>query len=181
MTLQTTLSYASADDPLLKRVVIEVLEKLTGRPEIERMYDEIKAMNLEPIEVWGKALEMLGVGVAFDQTVLEKIPAEGPVVFIANHPFGVLDGLVLGYLVAQVRQKFVFLVNEVLCRETLLNDFYLPIDFRETRAATELNIKSRRETMDRLKEGQALAIFPAAKPKNKKAKLTPAPIAMPRK
>ena len=62
---------------------------------------------------------------------------------VANHPYGVLDGLVISWLVEQVRRDFVVLTNAVLMRAPEVQDFILPIDFSEDPAALETNLKTR--------------------------------------
>lgn len=155
------LSYSNPKDPLLKKVVIAAIELTTGRRKLERLYNEVRNLQLPPSEMWGTALQKLDIGMDFDAAQLTKVPKEGPVVFIANHPFGVVDGLILGHLVSRVRERFAILVNEVICKEDQLEDFLLPIDFQETKEAMQTNLRSRQETMARLKRGEALAIFPA--------------------
>lgn len=155
------LSYSSVDDPLVKRLLIGTIEHATGRKRLERVYSEIKAHKPSSSELWDLMLEKLELYPSYDQAQLEMIPKEGPIIFVANHPFGVVDGVVLGYLASRVRSKFCVLVNEVLCREELLQPYFLPIDFRDTRAAKETNINTRNETLHRLQAGEALAIFPA--------------------
>ena len=89
------------------------------------------------------------------------IPREGPIIFIANHPFGVVDGLALGEIISKVRDKFAILVNAVLCRNPQLDPFLLPIDFREIPEAMKTNINTRQEAINRLLNGEAIAIFPS--------------------
>lgn len=155
------LSYSSIDDPLVKRLLISTIEHATGRKRLERVYSEIKAENPSSTQLWDLMLDKLELYPNYDAAQLDKIPREGPIIFVANHPFGVVDGVILGYLASRIRSKFCVLVNEVLCREELLQPFFLPIDFRETRAAQQTNINTRNETLERLKQGEALAIFPA--------------------
>ncbi|MEL6674197.1 MAG: lysophospholipid acyltransferase family protein [Bacteroidota bacterium] len=156
------ITYVDEMDPWWRRWIIFLLEVVTGQPRIQRLYNQIQSMDIVPVEVWGKALELLEVNVDYDQTQLEKIPDDGPLVFIANHPFGVLDGLILGYLTGLVRQEYVFLVNEVLVRQDpRLKQFLLPITFQETKAAMRINIQTRQEAVKRLLSGEALVIFPA--------------------
>lgn len=155
------LSYTFADDPFFRRLLISSLEYATGRRLLEKRYNKIRAMVLLPGMIWETVLNSLNIQVQYDAFQLKKIPKDGPLVFIANHPFGVVDGLILGHLVSRVRREFTVLVNEVLCREALFEDHFLPIDFRETKTALLTNIQTRRMALDRLRNGQALAIFPA--------------------
>lgn len=157
-----TLSYASAEDPWLRRNLILFLEFLTGRPKIEKLYKELREVDLVPNEVWDAALEKLKVSAVYDKQQLDKIPQEGPLVFVSNHPFGVLDGLLLGQLVSVVRKDFSVLVHDALTKQDeRLDKFLLPVDFKETKEALKTNIETRKRAIETLQAGNAIAIFPA--------------------
>jgi len=158
---KSRLSYAKENDPILRRFIIKGIEGLTGGPRIERLYTEMKRMDLTPQSIWKIALEKLKVFPHFSQEQLDKIPKDGPVLLVANHPFGVVDGLLLGLLASKVRPQFGILVNEVLCTEEMFKPYFLPIDFRETKEALQTIINTRKETLERLGRGEAIAIFPS--------------------
>jgi putative hemolysin len=158
---KSRLSYAKEGDPKIKRIVIKAIERFTGRPRIEKLYTEMKTMDLTPQSIWQIALEKLKVFPHFSQEQLDKIPKDGPVLFVANHPFGVIDGLLLGLLASKIRPQFGILVNEVLCTEEMFKPYFLPIDFRETKEALQTIINTRKETLERLDRGEAIAIFPS--------------------
>lgn len=157
----TSFTYADVNDPWWKKRLIEAVEFSTGRAKIERLYNEIRDLEVLPKTLWSLGLQQLQVKMLYDVEQLQKIPRTGPLVFIANHPYGIVDGLMLAALVAEVRDEFVFLVNEVLTRDERLSPFLLPIDFRETKEALRTNLESRDKAIQRLKAGEALAIFPS--------------------
>ena len=156
------LTYASPDDPLFKKLVIQFIEVLTGRPKIQKLYNEMQAMDFEGHEAWSIALRQLKISQDVDLGALEKLPKEGTIILIANHPFGVVDGLIMADLASKVRRKFSILVNHVLCgHEARINDFLLPISFDETREAQLINIETKKLANERLKKGEAIVVFPS--------------------
>lgn len=155
------LTYASPHDPLLKRLLIMGLEYSSGRLKIERLYRDIQAAELTPREIWSYALRLMEIGIDCDPEMLASVPKEGPLLIIANHPFGVVDGLIMGEIMARVRDDFYVLVNEILIRQDKrLAKHMLPIDFRETKEALQINIQTRKTSLEHLKAGGSLAIFP---------------------
>lgn len=155
------LTYSNPDDPILKRLVINTIEFATGRRKLEKIYNKVRNAPLPPTALWGEALAQLDIEMCYDANQLNKIPKDVPLVFVANHPFGVVDGLMLGHLISTVRSRYALLVNEVLCREPLLDPYLLPIDFNETKAALQTNLRTRTIALERLAAGEALGIFPA--------------------
>ena len=156
---EVRLTYSSPDDPWHKRMLIESVELLSGRPTLEREYQEIIANP--PENIWKAMVARLKLNLVYDQKQLAKVPQAGPVIYIANHPYGVVDGIVMGYLVSLVRKEFKFLVNEVLCKEELLNRYFLPVDFNETREAQRTNIETRKFALDCIESGKPVVIFPS--------------------
>jgi putative hemolysin len=89
------------------------------------------------------------------------VPKTGPVVFVANHPYGVLDGIVMSWLVSKVRADFLVLTHVVLTRAPEAAPFILPIDFSGAEGAEQTNLASRAAARAHLAKGGALVVFPA--------------------
>ncbi len=157
----TELSYASQHDNRLVRLLIRGVEFLSGSRRLQRVYDQLLAEQLSTSEIWGRGLEKLNISVDYDPQILEMVPAKGPVVFVANHPFGVVDGVILCHLISRVRDDFFLLVNESVLPQPSVAKHLLPIDFRPVKDALASNLQTKRLTTARLRDGQALAIFPS--------------------
>jgi putative hemolysin len=99
----------------------------------------------------------LSVGAA-DQA---RIPASGPVVVVANHPYGVLDGAVLAVLLTRVRPDVKVLTNFLLGDIPGLQKHCIFVDPFQTDRSVESNRRALREALAWLQQGGMLAIFPA--------------------
>jgi putative hemolysin len=154
-------SYADPSDPPVKRGLIRLVERATGQPELKRLYVHNQLYPRAHESFWQAAVRSLALDVRYDAAALARIPNTGPVVFVANHPYGVLDGIVISWLVEKVRPDFVVLTHAVLRRAPEVHEFVLPIDFSGTEEAQEINLKSRAAARAQLAEGGAVIVCPA--------------------
>ncbi len=155
-----TFSYASPDDPRLKRMLIRLIETFTGQPRLKRMYLDNRANPIQGETFFAAAIRYLRLHVDFDMARLHEIPKDGPLVIVANHPFGVIDGLVISHLASMVRGEFKVLTNAVLTQAPEIEDYLLPVNFDETREALATNIATRKISRDLLNAGGTIVIFP---------------------
>ena len=111
--------------------------------------------------IYDDGLAVLGVNYRVNESDLNRIPKEGPVFILANHPFGGIDGLVLGSLIDQVRPDSKLLVNYMLGKIDNMGgrSFYVnPFGGNEAKLA---NFKGIKDSMRWLKEGNVLGTFPS--------------------
>ena len=154
-------SYAEPNTPPVKRHVIRLIEKATGQPYLKKLYLENQRRSAGGSSFFEDAVRILALDVKYDTEALAGIPASGPAVIVANHPYGVLDGIVISWLISQVRQDFLVLTNAVLLRAPEIRDYVLAVDFAETPEAMETNIRSRARARAHLDAGGVIIVFPA--------------------
>ncbi len=92
---------------------------------------------------------------------LERIPIKGPLVAVANHPFGVLDGAALAVLLSRVRPDVKILTNSLLEGIPELHEHCIFVDPFHAPASADKNVRPLKQAMEWLRQGGALAVFPA--------------------
>lgn len=157
-----SFTYSTPHQPLLQRAVIRTIEKLTGQIKIWNLYREYTQEDPALHEnFWDAAVKKLHINVNYSKEKLAQIPKTGALVVVANHPYGVLDGLVITQLMKRVRPDFKVLTNSVLCKAPEAADDLLAIDFSETPEALAINLDTRKKAREILKNGGCIVVFPA--------------------
>lgn len=159
-TKPVRFSYSTADQPKLQRAMIQTIEMLGGRRRLRKLYQEHHRRVAAGDDFFESAVSLLRLDIEYETSELSRVPAEGPVLFIANHPYGVLDGITLTWLATRVRPDTKVLANDVLCQIPEARRNLLPVAFAPTRAARETNIHSRAAAQEWLAAGHAVGIFP---------------------
>lgn len=96
-----------------------------------------------------------------DQKSLKNIPPKGPFIIIANHPFGVLDGLILMDLMAKIRPDIKFIAQKELKYIPDIRDRLILIDTKKTPEARKMNIRAVLYSLHWLQKGNGIVLFPS--------------------
>ena len=156
-----TISYAQSTDPWLKRKIVNFVELATGREKITNIYEKLKNEPFQIPKFFSKGIQLSQLCLKYNQEMESNIPKEGPLVFVANHPFGIIDGLILCEIAARIRGDFRILLNNRLMKDEELNKLFLPVDFDGTPEATKKNVKTKKDAQQILENGGTVIIFPS--------------------
>lgn len=156
------LSYANETDPLFKRLVIRTVENLSGRNKYVKVY---KTWRTEVVgksdRVFSRMLELIDIGLSVKGNWPPANLPDGPIVMVANHPYGIADGIAVLALAEQLGRPFKVLINDQLLKVPEMRPYSLPISFEETKEALAINMATRNEALRLLKQGVTIVIFPA--------------------
>ena len=157
-------SFSVPMDPLRRRLfslVQKPLERGLRLHQLNRIYLQIISKKECTKHFADSALERLNITYDAGGSGLASIPVTGPVVVVANHPFGGVDGLILASLLRALRPDVKIMANYLLSKIPELGDVLLSVDPFESRESFVRNITPLRKGIDWLKKGHLLAIFPA--------------------
>lgn len=154
------ITYAGSVQTRGGRALVKLVENATGRLGLIRRAEGYDRDVAQGADFWAVLLRRYGLSLEVVRGSLANIPAEGPLVLVSNHPYGILDGLMMGHILRQARGDFRILANQVFKRADDLDRVILPVDFAGTPAAREVNLATRRAALDYLQGGGAIGIFP---------------------
>ena len=158
------LSYANTFTNPVQRNAIKTLELLTGKLLLLRKVRQFEKMGI-PVgqPFWKQALDILGINLLTKQSEITKIPKKGSLVITANHPHGLVDGMVLAELIGQVRTDYKILTRSLLTGVKQIDQFMIPVPFDHEENALKKSLDMRKNAMDHLEKGGVIVIFPSGK------------------
>jgi len=159
-----TLTYANSFDDAWTSTAIRAIEWMTGKLTILRMVNKFEKQNehYRGQKFWGGALKIMGITLTTPAEQIACIPKDGPVVVVANHPHGMVDGMILAELIGRVRSDYRILTRSVLQGlDEAATSFMIPVLFPHDPEAQAKMLEMRSKAMDHLKNGGVVALFPS--------------------
>ncbi len=162
--LNTSLSRLYGSDNPFKRALsglaLSSLDRLLSLPTIRGYYHSLPQTK-DPFDFINTALDKLDIGYSPQSNQKRTIPDSGPLIVVANHPFGGIDGLVLASIISQVRRDIRILANHYLGLFPELEPILFPVDPFGNRSSTNKNARSMLKAASWVKDGGILILFPA--------------------
>ena len=158
------LSYANTFTNPFQRNTIKTMELLTGKLRLLKKVRQFEKMGIpfgQPF--WRQALDLLGIKLLTSKRELSKIPKEGSLIITANHPHGLVDGMVLAELIGKVRTDYKILTRSLLTGVNQIDQFMIPVPFDHEENALQKSLDMRRLAMEHLESGGVIVLFPSGK------------------
>ncbi|MEH6832195.1 MAG: lysophospholipid acyltransferase family protein [Sulfitobacter sp.] len=158
-----SLSYASTFEDPWKSRMISVMEFFTGKLRILQMIRKFEKRGAPSgQQFWRAALDTMGIDLTTPQSQLDLIPKEGPVIVVANHPHGMVDGMIFADLIGRVRPDYRILTRSLLTSiDEVAGSYMIPVPFPHDPDAQRKGVQMRADAMKHLKEGGVVALFPS--------------------
>ncbi len=154
-------TFATSEVNVLSQQFIKIIELLTGKLKLKKMYDEYVLEDNPPENFWIDAVKKLNFKLQTNYQDGSFIPTKGRLIIVANHAFGVADGVSLCSVVSNIRQDYKIITHKVLRQANAVKDKIIPIDFSPNKEAILANIASRKEAEKVLKEDGVIILFPS--------------------
>lgn len=137
-----------------------LISKILGLDKVNQLYRQVDKNGGSRRFLQG-LLEALAVSYRCHEKDILSIPASGPVIVVANHPFGAIEGIILADILTARRPKVKIMANYLLAAIKELHDLFIFLDPFQQDVSVQRNAGSLREALKSLQGGGLLAMFPA--------------------
>lgn len=158
-----SLTYANSFDSPLTSLTIRAVEWFTGKLTILRMIRSFERRGAPSGQAfWRAALGTMGIDLLTVQEQIDRIPKDGPVVVVANHPHGLVDGMILADLIGRRRTDYKILTRALLTGiDEVAASYMISVPFPHEPDAQRKSVEMRAKAMAHLKEGGLISVFPS--------------------
>jgi putative hemolysin len=138
-----------------------VIDRFVGLSALNKLYQQHQFQGLEKQAFSQKLLAILGVDIAGVEEFLAKIPDKGAGILVCNHPYGMIEGVILAYVLHQKRPDTKILANIGLSMISEIRDYFIFANPLKPKAA--LNTRALKQCFKHVKQGGILVVFPAGR------------------
>jgi putative hemolysin len=159
--LSAGVSSRRLPQPLIK-ALRRIVNRLAGFTRFNAAYAPVVANGI-PDNLAESFLDHIRVGVDINDEGLARIPSEGPLVVVSNHPFGVIEGFILNAVIRRVRPDYKFLAAYKLARIPGLAQFQFVVDPLKQSRKRRINPAAWHNVFKWVRRGGAFVVFPAGR------------------
>src|SRR5579871_1543055 len=134
-------------------------EKLLLLDRLRELYQRVRKPDDRP--VLENLLNELQINYQVDPEDLAGIPKSGPVIVVANHPFGLLEGAILGAMLPRIRPDVKIMANYLLAGLPEVENHCIFVDPFKGQSSSAINSRGLRRSIRWVKSGGMAVIFPA--------------------
>jgi len=158
-----SLTYANSFPNPVVRFTIKAIEWLTGKITILRRVRQFEQLGeFQGQAFWPATMKVMGIELKTPEAQLDRIPTEGPVVFVANHPHGLVDGMILADLIGRRRDDYRILTRALLTGiDEAAAGYMISVPFPHEPDSQQKMLDMRAQAMEHLKEDGLIALFPS--------------------
>ena len=154
-------TFATSEVNILSQQFIKIIELFTGKIKLKKLYDQYVLEDNPPENFWIDAVKKLDFKIQTNFHYGSFIPKNGRLIIVANHAFGVADGVSLCSIVSQIRQDYKIITHKVLRQADAVKNKIIPIDFSPNKEAMLSNIAARKQAEQVLHNEGVIIMFPS--------------------
>ena len=158
-----SLTYSDTFESPVKRTIIRAIEWTTGKITIIRRVRRFEKLDPPKGQAfWSATMKVMGIDLQTPQTQIDNIPPEGPVILVANHPHGLVDGMILADLIGRRRDDYRILTRSLLTGiDESASKYMISVPFPHEPDAQKKMVEMRNLAREHLANGGLIALFPS--------------------